>query len=91
MIARYGERRGGDGAVGSKGYLLAEVTCRGKKLDPERKVYILLNKPKDCFTTDDRPSAGRTVLDAVEGLAGSGFTPPGGLATPGCCSPTTAR
>lgn len=57
----------------------AEVTCRGKKLDPERKVYILLNKPKDCFSTTDDPHAGRTVLDAVEGACRERIYPVGRL------------
>lgn len=56
-----------------------EVTCKGKKLDPERKVYILLNKPKDCFSTTDDPHAGRTVLDAVEGACKERIYPVGRL------------
>ena len=56
-----------------------EVTCKGKKLDPERKVYILLNKPKDCFSTTDDPHAGRTVLDAVEGACTERIYPVGRL------------
>lgn len=56
-----------------------EVTCKGKKLDPERKVYILLNKPKDCFCTTDDPHAGRTVLDAVEGACQERIYPVGRL------------
>ncbi len=32
----------------------------------ERKVYVLLNKPKDCVTTSDDPQARLTVMDLVK-------------------------
>ena len=35
------------------------VTFRGKVVTLERKIYVLLNKPKDCVTTSDDPQ-GRT-------------------------------
>lgn len=56
-----------------------EITHSGKKLSPECKVYILLNKPKDCFSTTDDPHAGRTVLDAVEGACTERIYPVGRL------------
>ena len=31
------------------------VTFRGKVVTLERKIYVLLNKPKDCVTTSDDP------------------------------------
>ena len=55
------------------------VTCRGQELTPEKKVYILLNKPKDCFSTTDDPHAGRTVLDIVEGACQERIYPVGRL------------
>lgn len=43
------------------------VTYKGKTLVPERKVYVLVNKPKDCVTTRDDPEARRTVFDLLKG------------------------
>lgn len=34
-------------------------------LEPEKKTYILLNKPKDYVTTLDDPHADRTVIDLI--------------------------
>lgn len=56
-----------------------EVTCRGEKLNVERKVYILLNKPKDTFCTNEDPHAGRTVLDLIEGVCPERVYPVGRL------------
>lgn len=41
------------------------VTYKGKALAPEKKVYILLNKPKGYVTTVKDPHADKTVLDLV--------------------------
>ena len=41
------------------------VEYNGKSLTAERKVYVLLNKPKDCVTTTDDPEERRTVMDLV--------------------------
>lgn len=41
------------------------VKYNGKRLSMERKVYILLNKPKDTITTAEDPHAKKTVLDLV--------------------------
>lgn len=43
-----------------------EVRFEGKKLNPEAKVYILINKPKDMVTTTSDPEGRRTVLDLIE-------------------------
>ena len=40
-----------------------EVRFDNRLLTPERKVYVLLNKPKDVVTTTDDPHAERTVMD----------------------------
>jgi 23S rRNA pseudouridine2605 synthase len=45
------------------------VKYSGKKLVEQRKIYIILNKPKDCVTTVKDPHAKRTVFD----LLGSEF------------------
>jgi 23S rRNA pseudouridine2605 synthase len=43
------------------------VTYQGKVVKPQtRKVYILLNKPKDTITTADDPEGRATVMDIVE-------------------------
>jgi 23S rRNA pseudouridine2605 synthase len=42
-----------------------KVEFEGKKLNPEVKVYILLNKPKDVVTTSNDPEGRRTVMDII--------------------------
>jgi 23S rRNA pseudouridine2605 synthase len=41
------------------------VKYRGKKLTEQKKIYIILNKPKDCVTTVKDPHAKRTVFDLI--------------------------
>jgi 23S rRNA pseudouridine2605 synthase len=43
-----------------------DVRYRNKKLVAEKKVYILMNKPKDYVTTVEDPHAERTVLDLLD-------------------------
>lgn len=43
-----------------------DVRFDGRKLNAEKKVYLLLNKPKDFVTTTDDPHADRTVMDLVK-------------------------
>lgn len=45
------------------------VSVNDRKIDPEKKIYVLLNKPKDFVSTVSDPHAERTVLDLVK-LAG---------------------
>lgn len=42
-----------------------EVSYKGKILNPEKKVYLLLNKPRGFVTTLDDPHAEKTVMDLV--------------------------
>jgi 23S rRNA pseudouridine2605 synthase len=42
-----------------------DVRYDGKRLNPEAKVYILINKPKDIVTTSSDPDGRRTVLDLI--------------------------
>ena len=42
------------------------VHVRGKLVQPEQKVYILMNKPKDFLTTTDDERGRRTVLDIIK-------------------------
>lgn len=44
-----------------------KVTFENKTLNPEQKVYILLNKPKDCITTTTDERDRMTVLDLIKG------------------------
>lgn len=41
------------------------VKVKGKIIAPEKKVYVLLNKPKDYITTLDDPYAKKTVVQLV--------------------------
>jgi len=43
-----------------------EVRLKNKKLSAEKKVYILMNKPKDYVTTVEDPHAEHTVLDLID-------------------------
>ena len=42
-----------------------DVRLKNKKLSAEKKVYIVMNKPKDFVTTVEDPHAERTVLDLI--------------------------
>jgi 23S rRNA pseudouridine2605 synthase len=48
-------------------------------LNPETKVYLLLNKPKDFITTVDDPYAKRTVMDLVRNSCRERIYPVGRL------------
>jgi pseudouridine synthase len=45
----------------------------------ERKVYILLNKPKNCVTTSDDPQERSTVMDFVKNVCDERIYPVGRL------------
>jgi 23S rRNA pseudouridine2605 synthase len=51
--------------LGTKVTLSDDVRYRGKRLAAEKKIYILLNKPKGYVTTVEDPHAEHTVLDLV--------------------------
>jgi len=42
-----------------------DIRFKNKKLSAEKKVYILMNKPKDFVTTVEDPHAEHTVLDLI--------------------------
>ena len=46
---------------------------------PEKKTYILLNKPKNCVTTSDDPQERLTVLDLVKSATNDRVYPVGRL------------
>ena len=52
--------------LGTKVSRADNVTYRGRKLKPEKLIYVLLNKPKDFITTMDDPQGRRTVMDLVK-------------------------
>jgi 23S rRNA pseudouridine2605 synthase len=55
------------------------VTHKGKRLLGEKKVYILLNKPKDYLTTVKDTHGRKTVLDLVRGCCPERIYPVGRL------------
>lgn len=55
------------------------VEYNGEAVVPERKCYVLLNKPKDCVTTSDDPNGRTTVLDLVKNACKERIYPVGRL------------
>ena len=56
-----------------------EVKFHDQAVSIERKIYVLLNKPKDTVTTSDDPQARRTVMDLVKGACEERIYPVGRL------------
>ena len=56
-----------------------EVFYKGKKLQKERFVYILLNKPKDYITTTEDPQERKTVMSLVKEACNERIFPVGRL------------
>jgi 23S rRNA pseudouridine2605 synthase len=56
-----------------------EVRFDGRKLDAEKKVYLLLNKPKDFVTTTDDPHADKIVMDLIKDACAERVYPVGRL------------
>ena len=55
------------------------VTLNGRKLTPEKHVYVLLNKPKDFITTTDDPQERKTVMSLVQNACKERILPVGRL------------
>lgn len=55
------------------------VKCNGQRIKAERKVYVLLNKPKDYVTTMDDPEERKTVMDLVKDAGKERIYPVGRL------------
>jgi 23S rRNA pseudouridine2605 synthase len=51
--------------LGTKVSLSDDIRYKGKRLSSEKKVYILLNKPKGYVTTVEDPHADKTVIDLL--------------------------
>lgn len=55
------------------------VVFEGKRINPEKPVYVLLNKPKDFITTTDDPMERKTVMKLVENACEERIFPVGRL------------
>ena len=77
------------GVVSVNGQVVTELGTKVKRSDSvlfhdqlvsiEKKVYILLNKPKDYVTTSDDPQNRKTVMDLVKGACRERIYPVGRL------------
>ncbi len=77
------------GVVKVNGQVVTELGTKVKRSDSvlfhdqlvsiEKKVYILLNKPKDYVTTSDDPQNRKTVMDLVKGACRERIYPVGRL------------
>ncbi len=56
-----------------------QVRFNNKRISPERKVYVLLNKPKDFITTADDPQNRKTVMQLVQNACPERIYPVGRL------------
>lgn len=65
--------------LGTKVKRTDEVKFHDQSVNIERKVYILLNKPKDCVTTVDDPQERKTVLNLVANACKERIYPVGRL------------
>ncbi|MBQ6310915.1 MAG: pseudouridine synthase [Bacteroidales bacterium] len=65
--------------LGTKVFQTDEVRFDGKLIKGEEKVYIIMNKPKNCVTTTDDPQDRKTVLDLVAGKCPQRVYPVGRL------------
>ena len=65
--------------LGTKVFQTDEVRFDGKVIQGEEKVYIIMNKPKNCVTTTDDPHARKTVLDLIAGKCPQRVYPVGRL------------
>ena len=77
------------GVVSVNGTVVTELGTKVKRTDEvkfheqpvsiERKVYVLLNKPKDYVTTSDDPQNRKTVMDLVKNVCRERIYPVGRL------------
>ena len=77
------------GVVSVNGVVVTELGTKVKRTDEvkfhdqpvsiERKVYVLLNKPKDCVTTSDDPQERKTVMELVKDACSERIYPVGRL------------
>lgn len=77
------------GVISVNGEIVTELGTKIKRTDEvkfhdepvkiEKKVYVLLNKPKDCVTTSDDPQERKTVMDFVKDACNERIYPVGRL------------
>ncbi|MBT6685717.1 MAG: pseudouridine synthase [Bacteroidetes bacterium] len=65
--------------LGFKIFLDDKVEFNGKLLSSEKKIYLVLNKPKDYVTSVSDPHADRTVMDLVKNACKERIYPVGRL------------
>ena len=65
--------------LGTKILRTDEVKFHDQPVTLEKKVYVLLNKPKDYVTTSDDPQQRKTVMDLVQGACPERIYPVGRL------------
>ena len=65
--------------LGTKVLPTDEVKFNDSRVQGEKKVYLVLNKPKGYVTSLDDPHAGKTVMDLVEGACTELIYPVGRL------------
>ena len=65
--------------LGTKILRADEVKFKDQPVSLEKKVYVLLNKPKDYVTTSDDPQQRKTVMDLVKGICPERIYPVGRL------------
>lgn len=65
--------------LGTKVLRTDDIRFHDQKVPMEKKVYVLLNKPKDCVTTSDDPQQRKTVMDLVKNACPERIYPVGRL------------
>ena len=65
--------------LGTKVLRSDEVMFHDQPVSLEKKVYVLLNKPKDCVTTSDDPQQRKTVMELVKNACPERIYPVGRL------------
>ena len=65
--------------LGTKVLRSDEVRFHDQPVTMEKKVYVLLNKPKDCVTTSDDPQNRKTVMELVKDACRERIYPVGRL------------
>ena len=65
--------------LGTKVLRTDDIRFHEQKVSMEKKVYVLLNKPKDCVTTSDDPQQRKTVMDLVKNACPERIYPVGRL------------
>lgn len=65
--------------LGTKVTVSDRIEVNRQEIKPEKKVYVLLNKPRNCVTTSDDPQERMTVVNLVRSAAKERIYPVGRL------------